>query len=104
MAFTVGGADEAGLLELEVAPEEEEPLLDGPFCCWWLAARFLAEPPMMTVVSGSDGCSVDSSVKWSRKSEATQVGRGGICDALVILWWSGDDEVLVVEGLDVVVR
>jgi hypothetical protein len=28
-----------------------------------------------------------------------------MCDALVILWWSGDDdEVLVVEGLDVVVR
>jgi hypothetical protein len=66
----VGGADEAGLLELEVAPEEEEPLLDGPFCCWWLATRSLTGPPMMTVVSGSNEGSVDSSVRWSWKSES----------------------------------
>jgi hypothetical protein len=29
MAFEVGGADEAGLLELLVAPEDEDPLLNG---------------------------------------------------------------------------
>jgi hypothetical protein len=36
-------------------------------------------------VGGSDEGSVDSSVNWSCKSEATQVGEGGGCDALVML-------------------
>ena len=85
MALTVGGADEAGLLELDVAPEVEDPLLDGRFDCW-SATRFLAGPAMMTVLGGSDGGSVDSSsVNWSCKSEATQVGEGCGCDALVML-------------------
>jgi len=63
MAFTVGGADEAGLLELDVAPEEEDPLLDGR-CCW-LATRFLEGPAMLMMVGGSNEGAIDSSVRWS---------------------------------------
>jgi len=63
MALTVGGADEAGLLELDVAPEDEDPSLYGR-CCW-LATRFLAGPAMMMTVGGSNEGSVDSSVRWS---------------------------------------
>jgi hypothetical protein len=84
MAFTVGGADEAGLVEFE----DEDPLLDGRWYCW-SATRFLAGPAMMMAVGGSDEGSVDSSVNWSCKSEAAQVGEGGGCDALVMLWFCG---------------
>jgi hypothetical protein len=81
MAFTVGGADEAGLLEFEVAPEDEEPLLDRRCCfCCWSATRFLGGPAMMMAVSGSNEGSVESSGKWSCR---VKVEEDRSCDALV---------------------
>jgi hypothetical protein len=45
MDLFVGGAEDCGLLEAEVPPEEE-PLWDSRWCCCSAATRFLG-PPMV---------------------------------------------------------